>query len=573
MQQRPVPRPGTPPLLRREEPPPPRTPVVAGGVTLPQFSDLLQGDAPLAAGAIDLVCADEEDRIWPQIENDLIRGSLSYFFSTIIRGPAEHPYNGRSLCGRHHEDWDDIVLDERRAVVLAARDHGKSHFFSLGYPIWRAGWTHPGGLGYLIGGSKDQARLLLALVAAELLSNPRLAHLLPADRDAGWNKDEITLANGSVIRCRGFGVRLRGAHPAWVICDDILTDLDIYSQRIRERHIDFFLSAIEGMVHVDHQLLVVGTPMHRSDLYGYLAEGGSYAVHKFPAIDKATGRVLFPERYSKRALKLKKRALQSPTRFAREYLCEPLSDEASLFPDALFDGPINVPYRLGLPVEVWLERGCYLYTGVDLAFSAEAWADFTVVLTIAIDPQGRHWLVNIRRGKGLPLKRQLAWIQEEAAKYNPEKIFIEANQAQRVFSDELREETDLPVVKFFTAGNMPAHPWKTASRLTMGKHDLDRGVPSLRLLLENQKLRLPRGDAKSIGVTDYLRGELQSLSWQNGQVVSVGPHDDVVMALWFAVSGARMGRLQWTFADADDRSPRRPPPPARPADIARYRPP
>lgn len=532
----------------------PRTPVIGGCQAVP-LSELVHrpswtpAEVDAALRLNEVVSADQ--RLWIEAGEDLVRSSLAYFFAEMIRGPADWPYEGRSLVGRHHREWDEILQLYDRVQLEAARDHGKSHFWSLAYPIWMAGYVKPGSLGYIFSSTQDTASALLQIVKDELLHNEQFAHLIPATGDRLWSNKEITLRNGSRIRARGWGVRVRGGHPQWIVCDDCLSDDDIYSETIRRRSIDYFLSAITNMIVPGGQIIVVGTPMHYGDLYGHLRTLGTYYCKKYPAID-AAGRILFPERYDRSRLERKRREL-GVARFAREFLCQPMTDEASLFPSTLFHAPgIFQPYSLGLPWQYWEERGWPRYTGVDFGLSASAKADYTVIITLAIDDFGNRWLANLRRGQGWDFQRQLNEIKDEYTLMRFEVAHIEANQAQRVFTAEVVRDTDIPVRKFFTSGVTPKQPWrKGMTSLTLNKHHLDRGVPSMRLSLENRKWRIPRGDVHSIEATDIWMGEFTAIGWQDGKVVSVGDHDDNVMATWMADTAVRAGGFQFTFGDAE----------------------
>jgi hypothetical protein len=119
---------------------------------------------------------------------------------------------------------------------------------------------------------------------------------------------------------------------------------------------------------------------------------------------------------------------------------------------------------------------------------------------------------------------------------------IEANQMQRVWPQELRRETDIPIRSFFTTGITPKKPWrKGMTSIAVNKHHIDRGIPSLRMSFENKKWRIPRGDERSIELTDQWMGELQCMSIHSGKVVSVGEHDDLCLATWFCDVAIRMG--------------------------------
>jgi hypothetical protein len=562
-------------LLRSVCPQP--TPVLEG-IPVPVVSDVLDSgeftEAELEAMVRLAGEVPEADPAWDTVYLDLLRSSCAYFASEKIRGPQKDPYNGKFLLGRHHLEWDQLIQGFLRLNILAARDHGKSFFFTMAYPIWKAGYNAPGSYGIIFSATQPQAEEFLAKIKEELLENPEFAHLVPYSRDRYWSAKRITLRNKAVIRAAGFGVKIRGGHPDWCVCDDVLNDDDIYSETIRRKNVDYFLSAIAGMVHVTDQLIVVGTPMHQADLYAVLADNEQlksllgdvdpkeiakylYECRSYPAVDPETGECLFPERYNERALLLKRIELKSAARYAREYLCQALSDEASLFPSKLFEGPeVKLPYVLGLPGSYWEKMGYLRYSGVDIAMSAETGADYFVIFTIAVSPNGVRYVANIRRGKGWSFTRQIDEIKEEYYLMRPEIIHIEANQMQRVWTDEVVRTTDLPVRKFFTTGvggAQPRNAWrKGATQVAVNKHHIDRGVPGLRMLFEHKKWRIPRGDEYSIKETEVWIGEMGALGWIDGKVQSVGKHDDTVMACWMADTSVQMGNPMLDLLGVED---------------------
>jgi hypothetical protein len=496
------------------------------------------------AGAVS-----EDDPAWAHMAEATLRDSCALFAAEKLRGPKAEPYNGRFILGKHHVEWNDLISESLRINILAARDHGKSRFWTWAYPIWRARYWKSS-LTYIFSATQKLSEEFLGQIKAEILENPELEDMIPTTRDRFWSAKEIRTRHGSVIRARGYGVKVRGGHPDFIICDDVLGDDDIYSETVRQKNIDYYLSSISNMVVPGGQIVLVGTPMHQADLYAAIADTGKYTCRKYPALGK--GKALWPERYNLDALQSKRAELKSEARFAREFLCEPLSDEASLFPRKLFEGAdVRLPYVLGMPAEYWEKRGCLRYTGVDIAMSAEVGADFFWIFTIAVDQEGVRWVANLVRGKGWPFVRQIDEIKDEYYRMRPETVHIEANQAQRVWSDEVMRTTAIPVRRFFTTGvggSQPLQGWKKgATQVAVNKHHIDRGVPSLRMSLEAKKWRIPRGDARSIELTDFWIGEMSALGWINGKVQSVAEHDDSAMACWMADTAARLGgsRFGW----------------------------
>jgi hypothetical protein len=483
----------------------------------------------------------------------MLKVFLPTYASEVLRGPTE--YGGGFLLGPHHIEWGKVCNAESRVLNLAARDHGKSHFWCFGYPIWMIDRKAPGKVGYIFSATETQAIEHLQKIRDEVCGggeygtegNPKLAHLLPLKKDSA---KVLRFANGSEIRARGFGSRVRGGHPFWIVCDDVGNDDWIWSETVRQKAIDYFLSAIEPMVVPGGQLVVVGTPFHAQDLYNHLEDGRVFHTTKHPAI-LDNGLPLWPARYDLPALDRKKRTLNSTLRWSREYLCRPISDEASLFPSTLFDQPgVKQPYSLGNP-QFWRDRGFECFVGVDLALSATASGDYFVILVIAIDKNGDRYVADIQRKKGIGYQTQVDMVVDTAKRYEAGLVFVEANQYQRVITDMVIRQSDIPIKAFYTTGRggtkQASNERRGMSTYSANKNALDQGIPAIRMLLENGKLKLPWA-MDSRDRVNMLIGEMQAFGWAEGKMQGVGAHDDLVMALWIADRAAAIGGAGFGFS-------------------------
>lgn len=501
------------------------------------------------------------------LKDEMMRESCAFFASEILSGPQQAPYNGRFIASEHHIAWDKL-LESPRLCVLAPRNHGKTYFFSFAYPIWKA-FYGPGKEGYIFSATDKQAERILEDVKEEIETNPKLSHLCPANKIKNWTSKRITLANGHTIRARGYGTKTRGAHPDWIVVDDGLNDEDATSEAIRTKHNDYFFQAITPMINPGGEIRVVGTPFHAADLYGELAQSTIYAFAKTPAI-QADGTALWPERFClnrKDLAILKSRGIEAlcledvqeeigSIRFTREFLCEPVSDSMSIFPKRLFHQGETLQYmlKLGQSREYYVEN-CGVtsfYCGFDFAMSSSTSADYTVGIVVGVDTKGNRWVVDIQRHKGLPYGQQKGLINALGRKYDCDLIYLEANQMQRIFGDELIRETDLPIYKFITSGVKKDNGRQpTGNTHTMNKNTLEGGVPQLRVLFENSKVRVPYGDARSVNIVDIWITEMQAFTWLQGKLQGVGQHDDTVMAFWIANAAARTGGSMSTGVDED----------------------
>ncbi|MCA9544451.1 MAG: hypothetical protein KC613_08675, partial [Myxococcales bacterium] len=413
------------------------------------------------------------------LEEAAARGCLAYF--------AEHVLGIR--VGSHHRQWADLVREHDRIDIEAARGHGKSGFFSYAYPLWML-WKHPGAYGLIVSATQAQVEGFF-----EILKNgkhftdadgvewnlpavadvPLLQHLVPRDYQRSWTASKIVLTNGSRLIGRSFGTKFRGFHGRFIVVDDPHGDEVAFSEVVRNRDHDFLTRSLLPMLLPGGQMVIAGTPLHADDIHGRNAKNPEWHHAKFPAYQVADGaRVpLWPEFRPLAWLDSQQRSM-STIAFRQEYLLIPASNEASLFPDSLFRArKETLAHWLRLKPtadEIRAREGWIYYAGVDLAYStSDSDSDYTVIAVLGVDPNANMHLVELVRSRGLWFRDQMGLIEDTVRPYHAAGklalVYVEANQMQRIFGDELAHTTDLPVRPFHTTGNE--------------KHNIAHGVPSL----------------------------------------------------------------------------------------------
>lgn len=471
------------------------------------------------------------------LEEELQRQDLTYFAHTAL---SEFEVNW------HHIEWGLLVQNYNFLAILAARDHGKSYFFSLAYPLWRAFrynsksknlYDRLGRLGYLFSMTSSRSSELLEIVKEEVENNDYLREkLYPLNARDNWSKMTLRFKTGAKLRARGFGVSVRGAHPGYIINDDVLKDNVLYSETQRERNKDYFKAVIMNMLIPKGQLIVVGTPFHFKDLYSefqfkspqeegdfdLMEKNNKWVFAKYPAIDKE-GRILWPDRYNEKDLEDKRKQLGQVI-FTREILVEPIVSDSSLFSLRLlqksFVGMEN--YRLVGNIESFPIKFKRVITGCDFAKSAEIGADWTSFVTFGEDDFGNRYLLNMYHEKGVSFYDQITALKTIGKNFKPNLMLLEANQFQSIYSDVMMKETTLPIKPFITGRR---------------KQDLYQGIPGLVLLFETNRIRLPRGDLYSIKQTDKIINEFNHIGYTDRGIQGIGEHDDIVMSIWLAMQG------------------------------------
>lgn len=472
------------------------------------------------------------DHLTDSVEETLCIENLTYFITAKIP---------QFQLNWHHMEWGDIVQRYDKANVIAARDHGKSYYFSNAYFAWKIYRYKPflvGGRqdlamsqkGYLFSFSKEQAVDLLEILKGTIEESDSLRERIVPKGD-GWGKTEIKTKNGVILKTKGFGSSVRGAHPGFIVVDDGLKDNVIYSSTQRKKSIDYFHAVIMNMIVPKGQVIVVGTPFHANDLYGDLKSKKGWHVREYPAIFP-DGKILWRERWSFQDL-LDKRETQGNLIFSRENLVKPVTSESTIFPDDVIkraymgmESFTFVNSRSAFPMK--FEQ---VVTGVDFSISSSVGADYTVMLTAGIDEQENIWLLNMTRFKGKKFAEQMHAMQVINQNFSPDLMVLEQNVFQQIYVQE-GERFGLPVEGHTTGKN---------------KYDLKNGLPGVAILFERGKIKIPRGNQDSINQSDAIALELGSVTWTEKGLEGVGEHDDIAMALWLLTVAARKVSTGFSF--------------------------
>lgn len=444
----------------------------------------------------------------------------------------------------HHYEWFQFINSYKRIGIMAPRDHWKTSIFSVVFPLWRL--LH-GENTFIFSNSQAQANDVLDRCKF-FLENHWVFQGYKPQRPAIWHKRAVRCANGATLVSRGFGTAVRGAHPHNVVVDDPLSENPSMTDEYIKR---FFNRAVVSMVPPGGWNIVVGTPQKYADFLMELMKNKEYFTKRYVAVlDWDAQQVLWPEYYSWVRLMQKRRQI-GELAFSQEFQTNPMDEQSSLFPMRLisacfdegsfavwlyeplfnceFPGCKFAFYRENLAAEHMRTHGAewvgrYMrplqtFIGVDLALSTAVGADYYCAITLGVDRRGNRYILDVYRAKGLSYTQQVNKLIELNSRYKPGLILVESNQYQKVIVDMAQDISAIPVKQ-----------WVTGYK----KSHLEEGVPGLRVLFENLKFRIPRGDDESRLLMEPLIRELRAFGYKEGKVQGVGEHDDAVMALYIA---------------------------------------
>ena len=463
------------------------------------------------------------------IEEILRCNNITYFITSVMPD---------FQMSWHHLEWGDLVHHHNKLCIEAARDHGKSYYFSNAYAIWQLYRYSPpkvqqfskrpsksnSNRGFLFSFSLQQAVDLIEILKGTIEGKDTLRErLMPANtKEGAWASTNIVCKNGARLTGKGFGSSVRGAHPYWIIVDDGLKDNVIYSQLQRQKSIDYFHSVIMNMLVPGGQIIVVGTPFHANDLYGDLKTKKGWFVIEYPAIFP-DGRILWPQRWSFRDL-LDKKNTQGNIIFSRENLCRPIVSDSSIFPLSILKrGLVRMEnYTLVSSRDDFPIRFAKVVTGCDFSISANVGADYFCFSTFGIDEDNGMWLLNMKLGKGKTYDEQLQILKGINVRFRPDVMVFESNVFQQIFTEGA------------TKYGMPVVPHNTGAE----KNDLSKGWMQISVLFERGLMHIPYGDKYSQDIKDIIFEQLGSVAFTDkGGLESVGSHDDCCSSMWLASLG------------------------------------
>ena len=439
-----------------------------------------------------------------EMDMEMSKKSFRYFFEEIQGFHYSH----------HHESWVDGLNESRYYCVKASRDHGKSTLF-MSYGLWLAAFKPKTSI-MIFSHSLEQTLEHMRFIRTQIETIPMLHHLKPEGRP--WAKSYFDFTNKSRIMGKSVGGATRGFHPDIVICDDILWGA---SGTELQRAADWFYGVLLPVLHHTSRLMMVGTPFSYNDLYSELEAKDAFRVETYPAI-LDNGDPLWPERWPLDALRQREASMPA-IQFAREYLCEPIHDMSSMFPnDVLEKARDSDLVLLDRAEEEFDDEGDSAglfgqhFVGWDPAIASDKKADYTAMVLMRVLPGTQEkQIVHVVHEKGLNSSAQKKHIMLINNRFRPDLVELEGNNFQRMFETELKETHDIPIRTFMTT-----------------RQRKESMFMSLLMAFEQGKIKTPWGNEKSREFTRKLETELNRFGMsKDGKLESVGTHDDLAMAL------------------------------------------
>lgn len=244
----------------------------------------------------------------------------------------------------HFHEWGYLTEKEKRLLVLASRDHGKTTFFDIILPTDRI-LRNTGYKILIVSYSDTQVLKIGSAIKGTFDNKPMLKSFSPRS-DEDWSKSRMLFKDGSLIETLAFGSTGRGGHYDLVLIDDPVKD---FGGMNPDEQSQYLIRTIMPMVKPDGQLIVTGNYIYENDLIDRVEKNKAFTTVKYPAI--SNGKPLWPEYWPLDKLAERRRELESsddPFSFQKEYLLEKVDSKSQFFKRGMFKfyDPNSIPELL-----------------------------------------------------------------------------------------------------------------------------------------------------------------------------------------------------------------------------------
>ncbi len=386
---------------------------------------------------------------------------------------------------------------DKRIIINLPPRHGKSELVSKYFPFW-----------YL--GNFPDKKIILASYAADFAeywgANVRelinewgmgLYGISLSGRATG----NLALADyGGGMISMGAGGQITGRGADLIIIDDpVKNDAEAHSVTYRDKLWDWFRSTLLTRLEPGASLVLIMTRWHNDDLASRILKHDiehRWEQIKLPAVagendilGRKPGDALWKERYSRESLDSIKESIGSYW-FSALYQQEPETENYGIFRREYFKY-FDLKRDLIDYGGIYLHPDQYkMFSVVDLAISEKETADFTVVLTFALDRYNNAYILDIIRER-VSGTRHLELLISVYKKWKPLKIGIESVQFQKSLA-RMALDRGLPVIELIPDKDKVSRAFPIAARMESGKVFFPRNAPWL-AKFEEELLLFPGG--------------------------------------------------------------------------------
>lgn len=434
------------------------------------------------------------------------------------------------------EEWFNLSQANDRILILAPSGFAKTTVLAVAVPIWLA-FNNKDLQIMVVSNTMPQARRVLSIVKSTIENNPLLSELRPTDYRDTWSANIIKTSTKCRIFTRPFSENVKGERVDYTIMDEV----DSYKKP------EIFFDYIIPRLNPKGKIFLITTP-EIVGLVSMIRERDverRYIIKTYVAIVQKRKRgekdlewdrkwenaePTWPERFS--VQKLKERSSEMGNQyFEKNYMCNIFTEgENTIYTAVSIHECKNS--TLGFINEIKNEEEFdEIYIGVDLATASGPRADFDVYVVVGRKGD-KATILYADIYKGIPPPVKVQKIIDLYKRFKAHMVIVDKSGVGVSVISELR---------------MSGVPTEAQE---FSPNERENILTNLKDLLDNRKLVIPKNqeDLQAVKFANTLEVELLSFKEKKSETggiryVSVGLHDDTVMALAMAVKKIRQHRM------------------------------
>ena len=461
----------------------------------------------------------------PQINSDQELLDLAYADPAVF---SKWPLGYDSP--EHQADWLDLAYKYPWLLIEAPTAHGKTTTF-IRYLIWRVVRNRNIRIG-LISNNDVNAKADLSEIKSHMEGNKDLIDNFGGDfKGKKWKEGDIVV-NGSTIAKKdstiftiGVGGHLFNRRFDLLLLDDTMDMKNCMFPQRRAKLIEWFHKECLSRLEPWGEIVIIGSPQHRGDLYDALKNDDRFKCFTFRAIiDDPSKKVLWPEHWSYERLMYTRGNTPSSIRaFEVTKQCKLSSETESLIARESIESNLHEdkPFLITVDDKARAEYK-YIITAVDPAASMKRKACYFVIMTLGVIPVVNHEnrytgkyiidILDIVRDH-IPTVKQEPMIIKKMIDLKSNVCFVETNSYQIALENNLKKHNK-KIIGLYTGED---------------KNRLDIGVPSLFLRFEENEIIIRAGCDRSRGLAAEFVNEI--MDYPDGDT------DDMLMAYFIGMKG------------------------------------
>jgi predicted phage terminase large subunit-like protein len=360
----------------------------------------------------------------------------------------------------HLEWWELCCSDHNQIAIAAPRKHAKSTSITLSFVLAAALFRQHQFI-LIVSGTEKQALFFLGDIKQELMENEDIIKLFGVKQFAKVSESDIIveMTDGYKFRIMAQGANPGGGsrgtkwdnkRPDLIICDDIENDEAVMNSDRRDKFRHWFYGALIQSRSSGGKVIVVGTILHMdsllerlmpnlnskttqsNDLKDWSTSKTYWKSVKYRAHNADFSKILWEEQWSKEALQAERQGMLDQGLsdvYSREFLNYPIDESVAYFKRDDF---------ISLTDEDRESRVEH-YSAIDFAISTSERSDYTVIATVAVNPEGDLLVVDIRRGRW-DANQIINEMFSVHKRYKPELFVVESGAIQKAIGPFLHRE-------------------------------------------------------------------------------------------------------------------------------------